>query len=417
MNRSALVLILGFLVNAGSCNAVAQSLTEEQWQGDLEFLATSIRAQHPDPFHAVSEKAFQNRVDKLRKAISSLEDHEIVVEMASIVAMLQDGHTKIEGGFKFLSGLYPLRLYVFEDGIFVQSAPRGLRGAVGTRLVRLGDTHAEEAYERIAAATSHDNEMTLRNRVPDAMMIPEILHAQRITPNRDRARFVLADRTGREFVLDLVPVPFDDTLDWIETPIVNSVPLYLRRKSHNYWHEYLEDSQTLYVQYNRVRDAPDQTIREYFARLSRLVRELSLRRIVLDVRFNGGGNDYLNAPVDDWVKSSLPLVKGEFYVVIGRGTYSAAQKLVTRLERTTSVMLVGEPTGGRPNHFGDSIRSKLPHSDLTLAISSVYHKDAPGDDRQSIEPHRSAPSSSSDYFSGRDPAFDAILSHSEEANP
>ena len=99
-------------------------------------------------------------------------------------------------------------------------------------------------------------------------------------------------------------------------------------------------------------------------------------------------------------------------MIIGRGTFSGAQTLVTRLEATTSAILVGEPTGGSPNHFGDAVTLQLPRSGLTLTVSSVYHGDAaPGDvRRRSIAPHIPTPLSSADYFSGRDPAVAAILS-------
>jgi hypothetical protein len=411
MNRSFLLAVNGLLL-AGTVAGTtpAQILTAAQWREDLEFLAASLVTHHPNPFHAVSKESFQSRVDSLHERIPQLEDHEIVVELAGIVAMLQDGHTKIQGGFQFLTGQYPLRLYAFADGIFVRSAPSALRGTVGARLVRLGDTTAEEAYKRIASITSHDNEMTLKNRVPDSMTIPEILHALEILPHRDRARFVLIDQEERELILDLTPLPFEEKLNWIEVPDGQARPLYLRHLNANYWHQYMEEFRSLYVQYNRVRDTADEPIARYFARLSLLVEEIPLQCIVLDVRFNGGGNDYLNTPVVEWVKTSLPVVKGRFYVIIGRGTYSAAQKLITRLESTTDVILVGEPTGGSPNHFGDAATLELTHSGLTLKVSSLYHGDAPGDSRRAIEPDIGVSVSSEDYFSGRDPALEAILS-------
>jgi hypothetical protein len=73
------------------------------------------------------------------------------------------------------------------------------------------------------------------------------------------------------------------------------------------------------------------------------------------------------------------------------------------------VILVGEPTGGSPNHFGDAEALELPHSGLTLTVSSRQHMDAPGDRRLSIEPRIRVPVSSADYFSNRDPALDAAL--------
>ena len=170
------------LVAAAALPAPAQTLAAAQWGQDLDFLTSSIRTHHPNPFHAVSEASFERRVDQLRETIPTLTDSEIMVEMAGLVAMLQDGHTAIRGGFRFLSGQYPLRLHAFEDGIFVGSAPGALRGAVGARLLRIGTTSAEEAYRRVSAVTSHDNEMTLRARVPDSLTIPEILHALQISP-------------------------------------------------------------------------------------------------------------------------------------------------------------------------------------------------------------------------------------------
>ena len=388
----------------------AQTLTSEQWREDLAFLSLSISSKHPNPFHAISEESFRSRVDRLHESIPNLKDYEILVEMFALVAMLQDGHTQIQGGLQFLTGQYPFRLQVFSDGIFVRSAPRALKGTIGAQLLSLGEVDVEEAFSRVASTTPHDNDMTLKNWVPYNMVSPEFLHAQDITTDRDRARFVFADRNGRELILDLAPLPPEDPLDWIDASASVKQPLYLQHPKDNYWHQYLEDSQILFVQYNRVQDAPGESIAEFFARISQSMPELPIKSIVLDVRFNGGGNNYLNAPVIEWVKSSMWVSKGNFYVIIGGGTFSAAQTLVTRLEATTDVILVGEPTGGRPNHYGDSIKLQLPHSDLTLAVSSLYHNDAPGDNRTTIEPQLLAPLSSKDYFSGRDPALEAILS-------
>jgi hypothetical protein len=370
-------VFLGMLLIGTTGTVGAQALTSEQWREDLAFLSFSIRSKHPNPFHAISEESFRSRVDNLHESIPNLKDHEIIVEMAALVAMLQDGHTQFQGV---------------------------------ARLLRLGQVNVEEAFVRVASATPHDNDMTLKNWVPSVMVIPEILDAQDIATSRDRARFVFADRNGRELILDLAPLPPEEPLDWIDASASVKQPLYLQHLKDNYWHQYLEDSQILFVQFNRTQDAPGESVAEFFARISQGMPELPIKSIVLDVRFNSGGNNQLNAPVIEWVKSSMQDSKRNFYVIIGRGTFSAAQTLVTHMEATTDVILVGEPTGGSPNHYGDPIKLRLPHSDLTLAVSSLYHNDAPGDNRTTIEPHLLAPLSSKDYFSGRDPALEAIRS-------
>lgn len=59
---------------------------------------------HANLLHAVSEASFQNRVGRFRERISKPKDHEFIVEMAGIVAMIQDGHKTVEGGMQFLTG-------------------------------------------------------------------------------------------------------------------------------------------------------------------------------------------------------------------------------------------------------------------------------------------------------------------------
>jgi hypothetical protein len=388
----------------------AQTLTSDLWREDLTFLSDSISSLHPNPFHAVSEEFFRSQSDNLYGRIPNLEYHEIIVEMAKLVAMLQDGHTQFQGIFQFFSRQYPIQLHVFSDGIFVRRAPPALKETIGARLLRLGQVEVEEAFGRVASATPHDNDMTLKNWVPSVMVIPEILDAQKITTGSDRGRFVFATLNGQELTLDLTPVKAEDSINWIDASTGTTQPLYLQHLEDNYWYQYLEDSQILFVQFNRVQNAPGESVVEFFARISQNMPEQPIKSIVLDVRFNSGGNNLLNASVIEWVKSATQDSKRNFYMIIGRGTFSAAQTLVTQLEATTEVILVGEPTGGSPNHFGDPVKLQLPHSKLTLAISSLYHNDAPGDNRTTIRPKYFAPLSSKDYFSGRDPALEAIVS-------
>ncbi len=408
------VLFLLILIIGISHEVLSQSITKEQWREDLRFLASSIREHHPNPFKHLSEDSFQNQIDSLHSVIPTLDDHEVIVKMASIVAQLKDGHTQLRGGLQFLTGQYPFGFIVCNDGIFVTKAPVALKEVLGRRLLRIGAVSAENVFERVASMTSYDNEQTLKNRVPSAMIIPEILHAFDITSERGKARFVFSDDNDGELIIDLEPSPFDAKISWISKPENEQLPLYLSHPRWNYWDKFLADEQVLYVQYNKVRDANHESIEEYFAGLTSKVDEKNPRKIILDVRQNGGGNGYLNPPVIDWVKSSLPKVNGQLYVIIGRGTYSAAQKLVTKLAASTEVIFVGEPTGSSPNHFGDARNFPLPNCEMTLRISSLYHQDAPNDQKESFEPSILVPLNSVDYFAGEDLVLKTILSSEED---
>jgi hypothetical protein len=83
----------------------------------------------------------------------------------------------------------------------------------------------------------------------------------------------------------------------------------------------------------------------------------------------------------------------------------------------TQTLLVGEPTGAAQNMFSDIVnRGTLPNCGATLFVSSEYFNIAwPANKTYMIPPHYPAPSSSTDFFSGKDPALDAIFTNKAKA--
>jgi hypothetical protein len=71
---------------------------------------------------------------------------------------------------------------------------------------------------------------------------------------------------------------------------------------------------------------------------------------------------------------------------------------------------VGEPAGAPLNHCGDPGSATLPNSGMRLSVSTLYWQYARWDDTSRVEPVQlPAPMSGPAYFTGRDPALEAIL--------
>ena len=83
-----------------------------------------------------------------------------------------------------------------------------------------------------------------------------------------------------------------------------------------------------------------------------------------------------HVPLPDVAPSSdrLPLInrRGALFVIIGRLTFSAAQNTVTAIDRETSAIFVGEPTGSRPNFIGESIYFELPYSKVRANAADLF---------------------------------------------
>jgi len=101
---------------------------------------------------------------------------------------------------------------------------------------------------------------------------------------------------------------------------------------------------------------------------------------------------------------------GKLFTVMDRQTFSAAGNFVTDIERRTETLLVGEPTGGAPNQYGDAAERELPNSRLLFFVSTLYHQRSTAEDRRlTHKPDLPVALSSRDCFNGHDPAMEAIL--------
>jgi tetratricopeptide (TPR) repeat protein len=157
---------------------------------------------------------------------------------------------------------------------------------------------------------------------------------------------------------------------------------------------------------------------EFASKLSAFIRANPVDRLVLDLRWNGGGNNYLNRSLILALAGSPKVNRfGGLFTIIGRTTFSAAMNLTSDLEHWTNTLFAGEPTGSTTSHYGDARRHTLPNSGLTVRLSSIYWRDWTADEkREWIEPDIPVEFSSKDYLGGRDPVLEAILAFEAPAD-
>jgi hypothetical protein len=79
------------------------------------------------------------------------------------------------------------------------------------------------------------------------------------------------------------------------------------------------------------------------------------------------------------------------------------------LERRFGALLVGEPTGGKPNAYGQIRRFELPHSKLLVQYSTKLFKRG-NRNTPSLMPHLPVSLSLDDCLAGRDPVLERALS-------
>jgi hypothetical protein len=423
----ACLLVQTAIAQSGFSMSKVDRAEAERWREDLRFMVQEMPKFHNDLFHTMTREQFDAAVKKLDERIPTLARHQIIIEMARITAMVNDGHTNIyptrdpKIGFRQL----PVKLYFFKDGLFVRAVTNEHTRLVGAKVVRIGSASVEEAYKAVREIIGKDNEMDARFFAPHLLAMPEVLHALGLSDSPETVKFTF-EIGGKQSTVELKPfgaaemMAADTDKSWMPKEGwtdarggKDSKAFWLKDAENKFWYEYFSESKTVYVQFNEVHDKEGETIEAFSKRLFDFVEANPVERFILDLRLNRGGNGGLNKPLLlGLIKCAKINQRGKFFTVIGRSTFSAAQFLVNDLEKYTNTIFVGEPSGSKGNIYGDSRKIFLPNSRITVRVSVYFWQDwDPWDTREWTAPELTAELSSEDYRQNNDPALKMILAY------
>jgi len=383
---------------------------DEKWREDLKYLFAELPKRHKNLFFKITRGQFDREIARIIESVPKLSDSEIKLALRRLTAIIGDPHTRIP---YFKEKTYPIQLYQFSDGLFVTAATEEYKNALGARLIKIGDTEIERAIDDLRPIIVVENEWWFKHQFPNYLTDPEILHLLKILPSADEGDFTFSDRNGKRFVVKLRPVSAKEEIKLIrpfDSP-PGKTPLYLRNSEEYYWREYLDDSKTLYINYRRCADMPTYPFFRFAASVLKLMDENPVERVVIDLRLNGGGDSTILTPLIALLsKRRYANQPGSLFALIGRGTFSSAYLNALTLKRETKAILVGEPTGQRPNSYGEVKTMTLPYAKLPVLYSTKYFKTVDGDP-PALAPDIQVERSSSDYASGRDPVLERVLSY------
>jgi len=428
MRSSLLALFLGGLLfltpKTEAQPAPVPSLTADQWREDLRFVATELRSRHANPYHHVSKGELDAAIASLDARIPGLRRNQIIVEMMRIVAMVGDGHTRIDPrkdpAFAFPS--LPVKLYLFDDGLFIRAAAPGQEALVGAKVEAIGGVPVSAAISRAAALASRDNISGPRLFVPIYLAMPDILEAIGLSADSRTATLTLR-KGAQTWTQSLAAAQVDpawppDTDISLVTPKgwadahAGPPPMWLAAPLELYRLIELPERQAIYVQLNMVTDQKDENLTQFGERILKRAVAANPKAIIVDLRLNTGGNGDLR---NGFIKSMIRAEDADtrLFVLTARGTFSASQFLLDDLDRLTGAMFIGEPASSRPTGYGDAFRSAMPNSGINIRTSIKYWQS--GQDMRPFTPiDIAAPLTFGDYVAGRDPALEAALAFKTE---
>jgi hypothetical protein len=379
------------------------SLQVEQWQEDLEYFINEITTKHRDPYHFTNKAEFDRAATSLRERIVSMKDYEVVVGMQHLAALVGDGHTFIDTSN--LYARFPLEVFWFGKDLRVIRAAPEYKQALGARIIEIGRFSIDEVKSKLQQLTPQgENEWHVLNSSAEQIMKVEPLAALGVLPDLGPADFAFEDNSGRRFRLRIrsVAAAGDDSGEQGKDPL----PLPFRHPEQPFWFTYLPDSKTVYVDFRSYDNLEGQT-----ARLWEFIAGNPVQRLVVDMRWNGGGNYTRGREYLIYKLAFMPALNriGHLFVITGRKTFSAGMTNVTDFRRETEAILVGEPTGARPNGYQENHWFTLPFSKLRASCATLKYRFQPLTETDAVFPDQRIDPDWRLFSTGEDAALRWIL--------
>ncbi|MFC1619813.1 tetratricopeptide repeat protein [Candidatus Neomarinimicrobiota bacterium] len=400
--------------------APPSELTSEEWAEDLDYLAEQMEQIHPNLFFMVPEAMFTREVAALKERIPTLDRIQMEAEVMRILALPRDAHT-YPNIFSLVLDmhLYPINSYVFDDGITITDAGRGLGDLIGTRLVAINGRPTADIYSAMRAYISSENEYGYRVR--SALNVAEWLYGAGMTDEPDRAEFTFRRPDGSLLKKELQPVHYLPYFYWTMFRTVEDQwsPAISNDRKRNYWFEWRPEIETIYFQFNRTIIQDNRPIDEFVSEMRQVVGEQDFDRFVIDLRNNDGGDLQIAHPLLDFISQHEKINRrGGLFVLIGRKTFSGGVVFASLLRNNTPAVFIGEPTGQGPNFYAGPSVVTLPNSGIACLVSSGYTQSSVAEDRSRwIAPDLPVHYYYNDFITGRDPAMEAVLAYVPETPP
>lgn len=421
----------------------AQGASISDWRQDVAGIVAAIRTLHPAPFTKTGELTFRRRVAAFEEALPALTDEQRVVEMMRIVATLGDGHTQLVPDSPSFGQWYPVRLYEFSDGVFITSAHKSVADLAGAQVLELAGRPIGDVLRRARELSSCDNAFDCQERLMPALnaaLMKGLGYADRgsgelkvrvrlaggsvadrvLTPTpADDPRYEKNDSSFNwRFRREVFGTPVGSEADWVtafhhlpalafRTADVSRPPHLIVARS--FFTRALPEHDAYYIQSYQVDESGFGA--GGFSAALREVDRIRPRRLIVDLRYNFGGDGSLvPAVVHEFIRREAAPPWKELYLLVGRKTFSAGIMAAVALIDNCELTVVGEPAGAPRNSYGDAVDRPFPVTGLRLYVSTLRHELSASNDVSDVIPVAvPAPFTFTAWSTGADPAVDPIL--------
>ncbi len=421
MKKTILIFFL-FIYNYLS----AQQIASEDWKTDLNFLKTELTKKHKNLFFKISKQEFEKGIDNIINDLDKDNDITTTIKLTQLIAKIGDTHTNLKIGHLLKKRkTLPLGLMSFKDGFYVSATSKSNYEILDKKLIAINNYKIETIIDSLKTLFVPENIGIINENSPK--LIPKHIllnHFGFSTPEESTYTLKLADTNGNitSYNLNEINIPSGRNRDKIYMKVNTQRPFYMNGSRKIFKEKYFPKEKIYFVQYNKC--VSKETIEKYgnkeFAYRypsfkefeTKVLKELKenpeIDKLIFDMRFNQGGSSYLAENLIKEIANNENInKKGKLFVVVGSKTFSSAIFNTVNFKKNTNATLIGEETGGKPNHYGNIKKFTLPYSRITVTYSSDYYQ-LNNRNESTVTPDVLLERTYKDYKNGIDPIFEYV---------
>lgn len=333
--------------------------------GEFEYMKKEIEKNHKNFFNTVSKEKCEKEYRRLSVSIDDISYTDYYYTLSSFLALSNDSHTFLEASDIYSYFLYfPLQLNYVGEKVYVVSGSKEYKDYMGKEVSYINGVSIEDIEEKASVVVPHDNSVYLRLWLNNQLNNTSFLSFIKVADN-DRTPVTLSFFDGDS--VSLSPV-FSSEIN--REDLVSAFSSYSPYIYQGYYRAIETRDDVLLISYNTCSDNPSYPIKDFASDLKKSLSGKKYSTIIVDLRYNGGGNSAVLGPVIKVLKQE----KCSKYALIGESTFSSAILNAVSLKDDAGFILVGTPTGGNINHYGELKSFTLPETGWKVYYSSKFFK-------------------------------------------
>jgi hypothetical protein len=362
--RLLVLSLLWFLPVAGGAHAQAAGQSRDAQGKDLEVFRHDFLDADRSYSSAARAEA-ETRLKALETAADPADPAAFAVELCRIAALADNGHTTCK--LPHADGI-PVSFFPIQGAFYVIAASPPNSDLLGSRLAGI-DNHPADAISS-AMRSLHGGVAAWRDlQASEAVARPYLLQALGLADSGSGATYRFLTVDGRTVDRRLAPEPQRD--DWVKIYPKDRVPWPLQDQEQLFRWRDAPEINAVVVEIRRNLDGKARKIADFLQEAEAGRVRLGRKNVVVDMRFNTGGNFMLTRKLlTGW--PSLVAPPGRLFVLESPITFSAGMVGVAYLKQAggDSVTLIGEAPGDRLMFFADQKQVTLPHSGVVMQWST-----------------------------------------------